>query len=200
MTEEVICRSTRRPDRFSGGSGRRSSGFTLAEMLVAIAVISVAATVFMSLFFSSMGLAATARDRTIATALAQEELGAILRQPEQYQWQVPAAPSLDLFPIKTSADEPTAGNPVDWPKQLLAIPQADTRQKDLYAKFRWQAYGRLASTNAAYCEVTVVLRWAEKGRPQMLALTSSVPRFVVEALPAPAAAPAAAPNAEASST
>jgi hypothetical protein len=45
--------------------------------------------------------------------------------------------------------------------------------------------GRLPSLNAAYYEVTVVVRWEESARPQLLALTSSVPKFAVPGVPEP---------------
>ena len=156
---------------------RRRRGFTLIELLVALAVVSVVATVFVSFFHSSMDIARTARNRTVAAEIAEAKLGAILRHPERYVWLAPDSPTQEQFPVKTSPEQPRVGNPVEPPAALPVVDAARRRQETVYDNFKWQAFGRFPSPNAAYCEVTLVVHWVEAGRQRMLALTSALPRF-----------------------
>lgn len=171
--------------RFAEASAGRSiterRGFSLLELLVALAVISVAGTIYVSFYSSSLGLAKTARNRAVAAALAEEHLSAILRHPERFLWQKPAEAGLDQFPIAIGEDDPKAGNPVERPAAMPADEAADRNQAAMYDAFRWKAYGRLPSLSAAYYEVTVVVHWEEAGRPQLLSLTSAVPRAAADA-------------------
>jgi len=158
-------------------------GFSLLELLVALAVISVAGTVYVSFYSSSLGLAKTARNRAVAASLAEEHLSAILRHPEHFLWQKPAEPGVEQFPIALADDDPKAGNPVERPAAMPADEAADRNQAAVYDAFRWKAYGRLPSLTAAYYEVTGVIHWEEAGREQLLSLTSAVPRAAADASP-----------------
>jgi len=154
----------------------RRKGFTLIELLVALSVLSIGGGVFVSLFYNSMVMAKSARNRVVAAALADEQLGALLRHPEQFQWEIPAQPGQAQFPVRVSAEDPPAGNPFEAPGALPAVQAADEREQEVYRQFRWQAFGRSTDAKASYYEITVAVHWEEAGRPQVLAVTSAVPR------------------------
>ncbi len=159
----------------------RTKGFTLIELIVAIAVVSVAATVFMSLYTSSLTLARAAQNKTVAATLAEEQMNAILQHPDHFYWAIPEEENAAQFPIGNSTEDPKVGNPVEAPTILPAEEWAKRQSERLYKQFRWQAYGRLPDPQASYYEVTVVIRWTEGGRAEALALTGSCPRFQVDA-------------------
>ncbi len=177
--------SHRQPNRLRG----RCSGFSLIEVLAALAVVGVAATVFMSFFVSSVDLAGSARNRGIAATLAEEQLSALTRQPEQFQWCVPSSPTQEHFDIRLADDDPKAGNPCELPAVLPAEERANLREEALFSGFRWKAEGRLPTPNAAWYEVTAVIHWTEGSRPQMLALTTALPVSRVHPYRPPAPAP-----------
>lgn len=163
-----------------------SPAFSLIELIVALAVISIAATIFISLYVSSLNLARSSANRRLAASFAEARLNDLLRHPDRFHWEFPAETgNLNPFPIRSNEDEPKAGNVFDPPSILPAELAAVDRQVSLPGRFRWQAMGRLPSLNAAYYEVTVVVRWEESARPQLLALTSSVPKFAVPGVPEP---------------
>lgn len=166
------------------GNVGASSAFTLIELIVALAVVSVAATVFISLFTSSISLAQSTRNRTLAASLAEAQLHDLLHYPGRFVWDFPSGAGLmDPFLIRLSEDEPKAGNAFDAPAILPADPSAVERESALPGRFRWQAMGRLPSLNAAFYEVTVVVQWEEAARPQLLTLTSSIPKFMIPEAP-----------------
>jgi type II secretory pathway pseudopilin PulG len=150
------------------------------EVLVALSVIGFAITIFISLFNSSVDLGVTARNRSIATRLAEDQLAAITRAPQDFVWAIPeGAPEDGLFPVRLGADDPPAGNAFDLPAAMPPEESAFSREESTLRKFRWQAFGRLPGPNAAHYEVTVAVRWKESARDQIVALTSAVPRLAV---------------------
>lgn len=168
-------------------AGRHRGGFTLMEMLVALAVLGVAVTVFISLFTSSIDISQTASNRGVAASIADARLTDIVAAPERYQWLQEPGAEETRFPIQLTGEDPAAGNPVSPPSAMPPEPRAYETQSALYDRFRWEAFGKLAA-GGAYYEVTVVVRYHERGREQLLTMTSAVPALAV---PAPEAAPAA---------
>lgn len=164
-----------------GGQPRHHrAGFTLMEMLVGLAVVGVAVSLFVTLYMASLDLSRTASNRAIATKLAQERLAAITSAPGAYVWQVPAEAEDTRFSIQATGEDPTKGNPVALPAAMPADPTSFRIQTDLYDRYRWEAFGKLA-TGGAYYEVTVVIRYQEQGREQLIALTSALPAVAVPA-------------------
>lgn len=161
-------------------------GFSLIELITALAVIGVAASVFVRLYASSADLARASQNQRVALSLAEEQLTLLTRHPEQYLWKVPADRGEAPFPVMLTAEDPKAGNPFGVPVALPADPAANARERTVYERYRWQAMGRLPSPNSVYYEITVVIRWEEAARPKMLALTSAVPRLAVDAAAHPA--------------
>ena len=161
---------------------RKPGGFTLIELIAAFAAISVAASILFGLFAASAGLGRTARDQAVAGTLAEEQLTAIQRQPERYQWHLPDAPAPDKrYAVTKDVVPPPEGYAFDPPGLLPADPQAARRDTTLYANFHWKAFARPLTADAAYYELTVLVTWETSGRPQSLALTSAVSRKQADA-------------------
>lgn len=176
------CAVSGRESMYRRSVGRRAagaSGFTLIETLVALSVLAVAVTVFVGLFSRSLSLGRLAQDRTIAAEAAQAQLALMQRTPGAFLWKLPADGGDAAFPIQLAEDDPKAGNPIGMPSALPADEAASRRASTAYEQFRWHAEGRLPK-DKAHVEVTVIVTWQDGGRPQMLALTSAVPRSAVE--------------------
>ncbi len=162
--------------RRSGLGTRRVAGFTLVEMIVALAVIGVAVSVFVSLYGKSRELGRRSINRAIAVELGQAQLAAIVDAPQQFFWEFPEE-SGRRFPIRLSEEDPVAGNLFAPPVVPPIEEDAKRRTVVRYTQFRWTAQGRLPAPDANHYEVSLVVRWEEAQRPQMLSLTSAVPRF-----------------------
>lgn len=176
--------------RTVGRPGTRGGrGFTLIETLIALSVVSVAVAIFVNLYGDSLGLGRLAHQRDVASEAAQAQLALITRSPGNFLWKTPVEAAEAQFPILAAEDDPKAGNIVRPPAAMPAEEAADMRAKNDYENFRWRAFGRLPK-DKEYCEVTVVVTWKQGGRPEMLALTSALPRA---AIPAPAAPVEATP-------
>lgn len=148
------------------------------EMLVALAVLGVAVTVFISLYTSSLDLSRVAQNREVAASIADARLTEIVAAPANYKWMQGDAGEETRFPIQLTGEDPEAGNPVAAPAAMPPEPRAFNAQQALYEKFRWEAFGRLAK-GGAYYEVTVVVRYRERGREQLVTISSAVPAAAV---------------------
>lgn len=172
------------------------SGFTLIEILVALAVVTTAATIFISLFGSSLTLSRFNRSQIVAASLAEEQLSAILRNSGDYIWKLDGAEPGQLVEVVAADGEgpaaaspagsrgfnaaaPPSGRPFDSLVVVPVEPAASDREENFYGKFRWQAYAALPQPNANHVDVTVVVRWKDAGREKSVALTSSAPRFAL---------------------
>jgi prepilin-type N-terminal cleavage/methylation domain-containing protein len=154
---------------------RRQAGFTLMELIVALAVISVAATVYFSFYASSLMIGRTAKNRTVAMQLAEAQLHVIQRHPDRFLWQTPETPDNGRFPVLLAENDPPAGNPVSPPAILPVEERARRREEALYDRFRWKAWGRIPAPECGFYELTVVISWEEAQREEIIALTSTVP-------------------------
>ncbi len=161
----------------------KKRGFTLLELLVALAVVSVAATLFFSLYFSSFRYASTATYERTATAIAEAALVNLMQHPNAYTWCFSETSDKGFFRIKTDAEEPAAGNLAEPPTALPPEEDAARRSETLYQKFRWRLYGRLPGSESPYYEVLAEVRWEEAGRKRAVTLTGAVPRTAVEKAP-----------------
>ncbi len=84
-----------------------ASGFTLIELILAAAVLGVAVTIFLSLFFSSLRISDTLRNRTLAANLGESRIAAIVSAPEHFEWRIAAlldAPEASLLPDDYALD------------------------------------------------------------------------------------------------
>ncbi len=168
----------------AGSPGRRKRrsafGFTLMELLVSLAVLGAASSVFISIFSGGLAISKSARSRGAATLLAEEYLAAIQRDPGRFIWKIPKEPDGALFPILVSEEDPKAGNLVERPETMPVVEGAYIKENILYGQFRWKASGRVPGTDEAYLEIFVSLKWEESGREQELQLSSAIPRSRVE--------------------
>lgn len=148
-------------------------GFTLIELLVALAVVGVAASVFIALFNASTDMARTSRNRAIATQLGEAQLEALVQRPADFLWDYAAKDSAGRIPIRLTAEDPKAGNPFPTPAAMPAEPSAFERESNAFSAFRWRAFAEQGSDTAIYA-VTVVVRWREAQREQSLAFTTAL--------------------------
>ncbi len=154
----------------------RSSGFTLIEVLVALAVVGVAVTVFFSLFSSSIRFAETSRNESIAASLAEEQLVAVCQNPSSFNWGLKAAAPGQLVTVNASA----AGSTAQFTAPALAA--ISESEKNLYEQFSYKIFAKVPSAEAAYVEVIVAVEWTEAGRNRVFTLTSTVARSLVTAM------------------
>lgn len=164
--------------------GRRSPGFSLVELVVALAVMSVAVAIFVKLFGGTLDLARQGRNHDIAASIAESQLNTLVHHPNRFRWEREDDTLEKPFPIRLAEDDPRAGNPFQPPEALPAEIGLDERMRALYDNFRWKAFGRVPP-GQPYAEVSVVVSWEESGRERRLALTSAVPLAAVSAWVAP---------------
>lgn len=154
------------------GGGSRATGFTLIEILVALAVLSVATTVIMSLFSSSVSLGQRDRSRRAAYSLAEQRLSSVAINSAAYEW--PDAEMLssgELIEIPVSAEDRLTSN---LPTTLPIYPTAHEREQNFHERFTTNVYVRAAGVAGVY-EVTAVVRWQQDGRDQSISLTTTIP-------------------------
>lgn len=158
-----------------------SSGFTLFEVLAALAVLGIASGIFASLFIASMNLGHMNQSQSIAASHAGEQVVLLRNYPEEFTWPDFNALEPGAFGPVTPKD-PTgdATSATDPPSVMPIEPRAFERERNFYDLFSWQAFARVPSPDAAYVEVASVVHWLEKGKPQSFTLTSAVPRAIVE--------------------
>lgn len=164
-------------------SSEREQGFTLVELLTALAVISIAATVFFKLFISSNALADTSTEHEVAADLAQEYLTTIQYSPQLFEWPNYADNSVgELQPVSPIEGGPTIDQFAQAPNAPLSIRRAHNRETNLYTDFSWQAFARLPHESAQYVEVLVEISWRDNQKIRQFALTSTMPRNDAEGL------------------
>jgi len=96
---------------------RTQNGFTLVEVLVALAVLTIALAAVMRALSQSIDTSADLRDRTLAMWVAQNRLTTHLIQRD--------FPALDT----TEGDAEMAGREWRWREQVMAAPgEPDMRQ------------------------------------------------------------------------
>ena len=150
-------------------------GFTLVEVIVALTVVSVAATVFISMFNAGLHAGRRNQDRAIALDLAEAHLAAILRTPGDYQWKDPGDAASFIIESPQGKARPQ-GYPCHPPQVTLITRSNQDKLAGRYAKFTWTALARTPQEDTAVYEVRVLIRWMDEGRPQVLSLTSALPK------------------------
>ena len=160
-----------------GAFRRGAPGFTVMELLVALAVLSVGTGIFISLFNTSLDMAKTSSHRIVASQLGEAQLRHIVTHPDQFFWFYPDTP---LFAIKETKDEdPPDGVLFEPPGIAPGTRRASANNEKLYGSLRWRAYGRYPRdaegalvADPAYVEVILEVRWKEAERWKALAFTS----------------------------
>jgi prepilin-type N-terminal cleavage/methylation domain-containing protein len=157
-------------------------GFTLVEVIVALAVVGVGVTVVLSLYTNSLAINRSNRNHSIAAALAEEQLAHLRCNPGGYDWagvlesEEGALAELKLKPMEGGAATQGFKAPAVVPDGA----PGSAPERQLYEDFTWQAYVRSAARETPYIEVIMVVRWREAQRPREFALASYVPRVSLE--------------------
>jgi len=97
----------------------RSGGFTLVEVLVALAVIAIALGAVMRTLSQSIDVSASLRDRALAMWIAQNRLN---RQQAERSW-----PSPDT----REGTDTMGGREWRWHEQVASTPDADLRRVEI---------------------------------------------------------------------
>lgn len=157
------------------------AGFTLLELLTALAVIGIAATIFLRLFSSSVSLAATSLSHEVALNLAEEYLAAIQSNPERFAWpDLEDTASGKVQPIKSIENGELEESFTSPPAAMPTIRRAYNRDWSFYRDFSWVAFAVLPEGNAQYVEIIVEISWTDEGRLRRFSLASVVPRSLAE--------------------
>lgn len=160
---------------------KTSKGFTLIELIVALAVISIAITGLVQMFALSLNLAQTSQNAILACNIAYEKLNYLKNCPEKFVWKVPDNVNTDgIFPILTSEGEAQAGNTPEIP--IIAPPDwaSFRKYKNVSQKFRWKAFGKLLGEEKDSYEVVVTVMYKEFGRTKYYTANSIIPRFQID--------------------
>ena len=156
---------------------RRNPGFTLLELLTALAVIGIAATIFLRLFTSSFSLAAASLSHEVAVNIAEEYLTTIQANPERFEWpdydDAPIGDAHDLKPIENGAVEE---NFTHLPEAMPTTRRAYNRDRNLYTDFTWRAFAVLPHEDAQYVQLIVEISWTDEGKLRHFSLGSALPR------------------------
>lgn len=157
-------------------AGRR--GFTLIEVLVAVAIMGVATGLMVQTLFSTMNLSKENSSQRVAASLASEQLQMIVNSPSDFMW--PGSEALAdgaLVELLLPGEEPEHDlRPVEAPATLPTDHRSILREDSFFDRYSWSAYTRLPRADAGYLEVTVSIDWTNNGRDATFALTGSVPR------------------------
>ncbi len=168
---------------FCHRKGRPSSlGFTLVEILASLVVMSVAITVFISLFSASLSISQSSRSRKVAGSLAEEVMERTLNGVGQADWtKLDGAAAGELIRVEPANDD-DGPSPVEPPSTKPTTEKSDLRESDMFGRYGYEVYGKVLSEGAKHVEVTVVISWKERerGRPEMVTLTSAMPRSAAE--------------------
>lgn len=163
------------------GTKRRARGFTLIEIIIALAVLSVATSIFISLMGRGVALGAHSRNRVAAANIASDILAEIQARPSSFVWppfeELQAGGAAEITPH--GADPGTTGHAVVPPAGVAE----NDRQAEFFRKFQWLAYARLPHEGANHLEVIASVVWVEGGRPMSLKLNTTFPISLLEGAP-----------------
>ena len=172
----------KRRERRMGGSRDycRRSGFTILEVLIALFVIGTATTVFVGLYTSSMSLARSSTQYSIASQLAEEYLAEIHANPSQFVWPNFADKSVGDFHDVVPIDDESTIQIVERPTAMPNIEAEFMRESSLYNGFAWNAKTRIHEEDSNFVELLVEVDWEHEGRIHRFYLTSTLPRSIGE--------------------
>lgn len=164
------------------GPGRaENSGFTLIEVLTALAVMGVAISIFFGLFAASLSLGKSSRAERVAAQLAEEYLTDVQANPGRYRWPDYAdGQSGELLRVTLAGIEDAPVHQADPPTVMPTYRRAHDRERSFYHDFTWEAFARLPSEGANYVDLILVIRWLHEGHERLFALTTCMPRSVGE--------------------
>jgi prepilin-type N-terminal cleavage/methylation domain-containing protein len=164
---------TRGRGTFGRRAGVQRRGFTLLEVVTALAVLAVAILISVSAYSTSVSISNMTRLNRAAAAMAEEQFEAIVSNPDAFDWSALA---------KAKAGDRAEISPVkgDWaieaPSSTVIGDRAINRKKAMYDRFSCEAFGVVPESGGGYVELTVVIHWKNDGRDELFALTSFAPR------------------------
>lgn len=160
--------------RAKGRKGRRG-GFTLLETMVALGVMGMAITIFVTTYSSCLALRTYYRNEIIASELAEECLAELKVSPNRLDWSAlsGAAPG-ELVRLNPAPDSEGELGKFAPPKAMPHGERDARSTRVFYNKFSWEVYARKAEDNQAHMELVVMVRWQEAGRRRSLASTALV--------------------------
>ncbi len=156
------------------------AGFTLLEILAALAVLSVASFIIISMYASSAVLFQTNRDEAAAGRLAEEVLILVQRAPASFEW--PAADAWDdgeFQELTWRETQPEAGFEA-LPATMPTDRRAYERERGAYERLNWRALVKRPEPEATHAVAAVLVTWETRGRTHGLTLTGAVPWASVE--------------------
>jgi general secretion pathway protein I len=122
----------------------RAAGFTLLEVLIAVAIVAIALVTFMGLHLRSLDATIRAQDLTTAVLLAQAKMATMGEFPDTGEEQGKfAGPELERFQWATAVSERTldavdGGQTVTVRRSEVTVSWADGQQTHHYTL---EAYG-----------------------------------------------------------
>lgn len=165
-----------RVDRVRGRAER--AGFTLLEVLAALAVLGIATGIFATLFMASMNLGHLNQSRSIAATIADEQVVLLREFPEAFEWPDFTATEPGTFSHVSPRER--AASATAPPSVMPFESVAYRRDSIFYDRFSCDLYARVPSEDAGHLEIATVVHWVEKGKRQSITLTSAVPRSLAE--------------------
>ncbi|MGE3536293.1 MAG: prepilin-type N-terminal cleavage/methylation domain-containing protein [Candidatus Tectimicrobiota bacterium] len=126
------------PDRRQSPGRPGSAGFTLLEVLVAVAIVAVALVTFMGLHLRSLDATIRAQDLTMGVLLAQGRLASLPEFPDPGEEQGTfEGPELERFQWATAVteqilDAPDGGQQVTVRHLVVAVLWGDGQQTRRY--------------------------------------------------------------------
>ena len=157
---------------------KTAKGFTLIEIIVALAVLSVAITGLVQMFSLSLNLSQTSQNVILASSIAHDKLNYVLNCPDKFVFKIYGnlKPG-EVFSILTSIDEPKAGNTIETP--MIAPPDwaSFRKYKNVSQKFHWKAFGKIPDNNPDCYEIIVAVIYNERGKTKYYMENSVIPRF-----------------------
>ncbi|MBX7255383.1 MAG: type II secretion system GspH family protein [Candidatus Hydrogenedentes bacterium] len=161
------------------GSGtRRDAGYTLMEVIVALAVLSAATYLIVGAFTGSVQLGERSITSTVAAEFAEEQLAELQRNPGAFNWPDETAIAGGTFGKITpkNADAAATVNTATPPETLPSVERLKKREQNVYERLSWEAYARLPKPDSLVYEVSVKVKWTLGGREQLVVLTTAMPK------------------------
>jgi prepilin-type N-terminal cleavage/methylation domain-containing protein len=156
------------------------SGFTLIEVLIALAVMGVATTLFISMYTASLSLSRASTHYEVASQIAEEYMVELQVNPQRFAW-----PNFDGEVNTFQAISLEDNSPLlrVAPPTAMPIPKkAYDRETNLYSEFMWHAKAKIYAEDSNFVEVQVTVTWPSGSKRQYFYLTSTVPRSVGEGI------------------
>jgi prepilin-type N-terminal cleavage/methylation domain-containing protein len=166
---DVYCQSVRHRH-----PSKSDSGFTLIEILVALMVMSIAISIYVSLYSTSLDFASAARSELAAKRVAAEYLHELRTRADNFQWPAADAQPGGLYELKARGTE--APIHPDPPTVQATTQRASERDRTFYKEFSWRAFASVPADGANYYTVVVEVSWLDDQRLKYLTLSSCVPK------------------------